>query len=78
MRWESAGEGDYSVETIDAGRRAAPTSSCTCATDEDEFLSALEAARRSSRKYSDHISLPILMQKEEWDAEAKEQVVKDE
>ena len=29
-------------------------------------------------KYSDHISLPILMQKEEWDAEAKKQVTKDE
>ncbi|MEN9451408.1 MAG: hypothetical protein RLZZ369_467, partial [Pseudomonadota bacterium] len=29
-------------------------------------------------KYSDHISLPILMQKEEWDAEKSEQVVKDE
>ncbi len=29
-------------------------------------------------KYSDHISLPILMRKEEWDAEAKKQVMRDE
>ena len=29
-------------------------------------------------KYSDHISLPILMLKEEWDAEASKQVKKDE
>ena len=39
---------------------------------EEEFLSALEAASSIIRKYSDHISLPILMQKEEWDAEAKQ------
>jgi molecular chaperone HtpG len=30
------------------------------------------------RKYSDHISLPILMNKEEWDEEKKETVQKDE
>ncbi|HEY8708486.1 MAG TPA: molecular chaperone HtpG, partial [Burkholderiaceae bacterium] len=29
-------------------------------------------------KYSDHISLPILMRKEEWDPEASKQVTKDE
>ena len=44
---------------------------------EEEFLSSWKL-RSIVSKYSDHISLPILMQKEEWDAEAKQQVTKDE
>jgi molecular chaperone HtpG len=44
---------------------------------EDEFLSAWKL-KSIIGKYSDHISLPILMQKEEWDAEKKAQVTKDE
>jgi molecular chaperone HtpG len=44
---------------------------------EDEFLSAWKL-RLIIGKYSDHISLPILMQKEEWDAEASKQVLRDE
>ena len=40
---------------------------------EEEFLSAWKL-KSIIGKYSDHISLPILMQKEEWDAEKKEQV----
>ena len=44
---------------------------------EDELLSNWQL-RSIIRKYSDHISLPIMMQKEEWDAEAKEMVMRDE
>ena len=44
---------------------------------EDDFLSSWKL-KSIIRKYSDHISLPILMKKEEWDAEKKENVVKDE
>ena len=57
--------------------RAAPTSCCTCAKAR-RSSSARGSSSRSSAKYSDHISLPILMQKEEWDAEKKEQVAEDE
>src|SRR5450830_1867172 len=42
-----------------------------------EFLSSWQL-KTVIRKYSDHISLPILMQKEEWDEEKKETVLKDE
>jgi molecular chaperone HtpG len=45
--------------------------------DAAEFLSSWRLKSIIS-KYSDHISLPILMQKEEWDAEAKKQVLRDE
>jgi HSP90 family molecular chaperone len=32
VRWSSEGTGEFEVETDDARRHAAPTSSCTCAT----------------------------------------------
>jgi molecular chaperone HtpG len=44
---------------------------------EDDFLSAYKL-KSVIRTYSDHISLPIMMQKEEWDDEKKEQVLRDE
>jgi len=44
---------------------------------EDDFLSSWKL-KSVIRKYSDHISLPILMKKEEWDEEKKATVVKDE
>jgi molecular chaperone HtpG len=76
VRWTSEGSGDFEVETIT--RPARGTSVTLHLRDgEDEFLSAWKL-RSVIGKYSDHISLPILMQKEEWDPEAKKQVVKDE
>ncbi|WP_310383619.1 molecular chaperone HtpG, partial [Roseateles sp.] len=44
---------------------------------EEEFLKTWRLKSVIS-KYSDHISLPILMRKEEWDPEASTQVLKDE
>jgi molecular chaperone HtpG len=44
---------------------------------EDDLLSGYKL-RSIIRKYSDHILQPIVMQKEEWDAEKAEQVLKDE
>src|SRR5947207_923085 len=44
---------------------------------EEEFLSGWKL-KSIIGKYSDHISLPILMQKEEWDATAQKQVTRDE
>ena len=76
VRWESAGEGDYSVEAIDKTSRGTDITLHLRA-DEDELLSGWKI-KSIIRKYSDHISLPILMQKEEWDAEKSETVVKDE
>jgi molecular chaperone HtpG len=76
VRWESEGAGDFSVESIDkAGRGTAII--LHLREGEDEFLSSWKL-KSVIRKYSDHISLPILMQKEEWDEEKKETVAKDE
>ena len=76
VRWSSEGSGDFEVETIS---RAARGTSVTLHMrgGEEEFLSGWKL-KSIIGKYSDHISLPILMQKEEWDVEASKQVTKDE
>ncbi len=76
VRWESTGEGDFTVENIARPRRGT-TITLHLREGEDEFLSAYQL-RSIIRKYSDHISLPIRMRKEEWDEEKKEMVVRDE
>ena len=64
VRWISGGAGDFEVETID---RAARGTSVTLHLRDDalDYASAWKIKSVIS-KYSDHISLPILMEKEEW------------
>ncbi len=76
VRWTSEGAGDFEVETIARPERGTSVI-LHLREGEEEFLSSWKL-RSIISKYSDHISLPILMQKEEWDAEAKKQVTKDE
>jgi molecular chaperone HtpG len=76
VRWESAGEGEYTVEQVHKGARGTDVILHLRA-DEDELLSGLKL-REILKKYSDHITFPILMKKERWDADAKAQVVTDE
>ncbi|CAM5780792.1 molecular chaperone HtpG [Castellaniella caeni] len=74
--WESDGQGEFSVAAIERAERGTSVT-LTLRADEDEFLSGWKL-REVLRRYSDHISLPIQMKKEEWDAEKSEQVTKDE
>jgi len=76
VRWESSGEGDFTVETIDKPERGTHIT-LHLREGEDELLSAWQL-RSIIRKYSDHISLPIQMRKEEWDEDKKEMVVRDQ
>jgi molecular chaperone HtpG len=76
VRWESAGEGDFAVDTIERAQRGT-TITLHLRADEDELLSTYKL-KSIIQKYSDHVALPILMQKEEWDAEKSEMVTKDE
>ena len=64
VRWISGGTGDFEVETIE---RAARGTSVTLhlRDDAEEYLNAWKL-KSVIGKYSDHISLPILMEKEEW------------
>ncbi len=76
VRWESTGAGDFSVEDIEKKSRGTDII-LHLREGEDDFLSSWKL-KSVIRTYSDHISLPILMQKEEWDEEKKEQVIRDE
>src|SRR6201987_4501120 len=76
VRWVSAGEGDFAVETIERAARGT-TITLHLRADEDDLLSS-HRLKSIIQRYSDHVALPILMQKEEWDAEKGEMVAKDE
>ncbi|MCC7325520.1 MAG: molecular chaperone HtpG [Burkholderiales bacterium] len=67
VRWESAGEGEYTLERIDRPARGTEVT-LHLREGHDELLSR---ARLASiiRKYSDHIALPIVMRGEVWDAD---------
>ena len=72
VRWESSGEGDYTVETVRKETRGTDVI-LHLRPEEDELLSGMRL-REILRKYSDHITLPILMKKEQWDSNAKKQI----
>ncbi|MBP6018973.1 MAG: molecular chaperone HtpG [Burkholderiaceae bacterium] len=70
--WESDGQGEFSITTVEKADRGTSVTLYLRA-DEDDFLSGWKL-REVLRRYSDHISLPIQMLKEEWDEEKSEQV----
>ena len=76
VKWESAGEGDFTVDPVEKAGRGTDVI-LELREGEDEMLSAWKL-KSIITKYSDHITLPILMKKEEWDQEKSEYVTKDE
>jgi len=64
VRWSSTGTGDFEVETITRDKRGTSVI-LHLREDADEFLNGWKL-KQVIGKYSDHISLPILMEKEEW------------
>src|SRR5580765_6003793 len=76
VRWESEGAGEFSIEAMTKPGRGTDII-LHLREGEDDFLSSWQL-KNIIRKYSDHISLPILMQKEAWDEEKKETILKDE
>jgi molecular chaperone HtpG len=75
VRWESGGEGDYTIESVPKATRGTDVI-LHLRPGEDEFLSGAKL-RTIVRRYSDHITFPILMKKEEWDSTKKAHVVTD-
>ncbi|MEW6313638.1 MAG: molecular chaperone HtpG [Pseudomonadota bacterium] len=75
VRWESEGTGDYTLETVNKATRGTEITLHLKA-DEDELLSG-HRLQAIIRKYSDHITLPIVMKKEEWDKDKGEYAVTD-
>ncbi len=76
VRWSSEGTGEYEIETITKPGRGTDVI-LHLRDGEEEFLKTWRVKSTIS-KYSDHISLPILMKKEEWDADNAKQVILDE
>ncbi|MBS1197727.1 MAG: Heat shock protein Hsp90:ATP-binding region, ATPase-like protein [Proteobacteria bacterium] len=64
VRWESAGEGDFSVEVVEKAGRGTDVT-LHLREGEDDFVNGWKV-KSIIRKYSDHITLPIVMKKEEW------------
>ncbi len=77
VRWESTGEGDFTIETVEKAERGTEVV-LHLREGEDEFLDGYRL-RNIIHKYSDHIDIPIMMPKEatgEEKAEGEEQVNK--
>lgn len=76
VRWESNGEGEYTLQTIEKHRRGTEIV-LHLRDDETDFLDGYKL-RSIIRRYSDHITLPILMKKQVWDEESKSYKLSDE
>ena len=77
VRWESKGEGDYTLEDVDL-KAHGTTITLHLREGEDEFLDGWKL-RSVIRKFSDHIALPIEMQKEHYgDPKEDEEAPKEE
>ncbi|KAG4080836.1 hypothetical protein HA402_010007 [Bradysia odoriphaga] len=72
IRWESDGQGEFTIGEVERATRGTEVTLHLRA-DEDELLSGWKL-REILRRYSDHISLPVKMAKEEWNEEKGEQL----
>ncbi|MBX3661069.1 MAG: molecular chaperone HtpG [Burkholderiales bacterium] len=68
VRWSSDGGGEYTLEVVERAERGT-TVTLHLREGEDEFADGTRL-RSILRKYSDHITLPILMKEEEWDKDS--------
>jgi molecular chaperone HtpG len=76
VKWESDGSGEYTIEMVDRPARGTEVT-LHLREGEDELVSGYRV-RSIIRKYSDHITLPIVMKKEEWDKDKGENRLTDE
>ena len=76
VRWVSGGTGEFEVEAIERAERGTSIT-LHLRDDKTEYLDRWKL-KQVIERYSDHISLPIEMPKEEWNEEAKTYDIKDE
>ena len=76
VRWSSDGTGEFEVEPINRYERGTDVI-LHLREGEEDYLKAWKL-RGVIGKYSDHVSLPIVMRKEEWVADKAEYELKDE
>ena len=68
VRWESDGGGEYTLEVVEKASRG--TEVTLHLREGEDDLAVGNRLRTIIRKYSDHITLPILMKEEEWDKDS--------
>jgi molecular chaperone HtpG len=71
VRWESKGEGDYTLENVERGEKGTKVT-LHLREGEEEFLDGWRI-RSIIRKFSDHISMPIEMLKEHYGEEKEDE-----
>ena len=69
VRWESDGGGEYNIEAVEKPARGTEVT-LHLREGEDELLDDMRL-RALIRKYSDHIAIPIRMEKKVWDEDQK-------
>ena len=74
VRWESEGNGEYTVETVEKAERGT-TVTLYLKKEAEEFLDHYRI-KNIIQKYSDHIALPIEMEKQVFGEEKKEEADK--
>ena len=72
VRWESDGTGEYTIEAVEKASRG--TDVVLHLREGEDELASDSRLKAILRKYSDHIAIPIVMQKLEWSEEKKETV----
>lgn len=75
VRWQSEGAGEFEIENIAREQRGTSVT-LHLREGEDEWLESWKVRQIISR-YSDHISLPILMRQQEWDKDKGEYIEQD-
>ncbi len=68
VRWESSGEAEFTVETLEKAARG--TSVILHLKKDEKDFADLWRLRGIVKKYADHISLPVMMEKQDFDGDA--------
>ncbi|HZE10158.1 MAG TPA: molecular chaperone HtpG, partial [Burkholderiales bacterium] len=76
VRWESDGGGEFTVEAAEKPERGTDVI-LHLREGEDELLSEWKL-KAITRKYSDHIAIPIVMKKVKWDKDQSREITSDE
>ncbi len=76
VRWESAGDGEFTLEPVEKTARGTEVT-LHLKDDAKEFLEDWQL-KSIARKYSDHIQMPIVMKKTEWNKDKAANVTTDE
>ena len=76
VHWESTGDGQFTIETVDRPVRGTEVT-LHLREEEDEFLEEFRL-KNIIKKYSDHITFPVLMKVEKTDEEKNETTISEE